>query len=145
MKTPREILLARHRAAESELDAIRRAVVNDLNNKDAKAQSPSDGFVSVFLRCLSMPWRELILPSRRVWAGLAAVWLLIFIVNVSQRDTVSSVTGKPVSSAPVMMSWQVQQRWMNELLTDRSAPPDADRPRNVTPRPRTENFGMTTV
>jgi hypothetical protein len=145
MKTPREILLARHRVAEPKLDAIRRAVVHDLNNKDAKAQSSEAGFASLCLRCLSAPWRELVLPSHRVWTGLAAVWLLIFIVNVSQRDTVSSVTGKPVSSAPVMMSWQVQQRLMNELLTDRSAPPEADRPRNVTPRPRTENFGITTV
>ena len=55
-----------------------------------------------------------------------------------QRDPVSSVTGQPVRSPAVMMSWQVQQRWMDELLADRSASPAADRPRNVPPRPRTE-------
>jgi hypothetical protein len=145
MKTPREILLARHRAAGPKLDAIRRAVVNDLNNKDVKAQSRAGQFGALCLRCLGTPWRELVLPNRRVWTGLAAVWGVILIINVSQRDRVSSVTGKPVSSAPVIMSWQVQQRWMNELLTDRSMPSEADRPRNVVPRPHTENCGITTV
>jgi hypothetical protein len=143
MKTPREILLARHHAADSKLDVIRRAVVHDLNNKDAKTQSWGDGFVSLFLRCLSTPWRELVLPSRRIWTGLAAVWGLVFIVNFSQRDTVSGVTGKPVSSAPVMMSWQVQQRLMNEVLADRVTPPEADRPRNAVPKPRTEKNEIT--
>jgi len=37
-----------------------------------------------------------------------------------------------------MLSWQVQQRWMDELLADRSVPPTADRPRMMPPRPRTE-------
>ena len=144
MKTPRDILLERHRAAEPTLDAIRRGVVaGEFNNKETK--EPKEGLVAWLLRCLTAPWRELILPSRRIWTGLATVWALIFIINLSQRDTISSVTGKPVRSPAVMMSWQVQQRWMNELLADRLAPPEADRPRNVTPRPRTENSGVATV
>ena len=142
MKTPREILWERHEAAEPKLDAMRRAVVNELNNKDAKAQGGGFNFVSWCLGCLSAPWRELILPSRRVWTGLAVVWILILAVNFSQRDNVSSVTGQPVRSSPVMMSWQVQQRLMNEVLADRVAPPDADRPRNVAPKPRTETNEM---
>ena len=142
MKTPREILLARHGNVEPKLDGIRRAVVNELNNKAAKTQSWAAGFVSWCLDCLSAPWRELILPSGRVWTGLAVVWALILVVNVSLRDNVSSVTGQPVHSAPVMMSWQVQQRLMNEVLADRVAPPDVERPRNDVPRPRTETDEM---
>jgi hypothetical protein len=138
MKTPREILLARHGSAGPKLDAIRRAVVGDLNNQDANAQRGESNFVSWCLGCLSTPWRELILPSRRIWTGLAAVWALVLVVNVSLRDNVSSVTGQPVHSSPVMMSWQVQQRLMNEVLADRMTPPDVDRPRNVVPKPRTE-------
>ena len=138
MKTPREILLERHGNVQPKLDGIRRAVVNDLN-QDAKAQSWAAGLVAL---CLGFPnklWNELILPSRRVWTGLAVVWALILVVNVSLRDNVSSVTGQPVHSSPVMMSWQTQQRLMNEVLADRMAPPDTDRPRNVAPKPRTQN------
>lgn len=142
MKTPREILLARHQAAEPRLDAIRRAVVHELNNQDAKAPSGVTVFASLCRRCFAAPWRELILPSRRIWTGLAAVWILIFIINVSLRDNVSSVTGQPVRSPAVMMSWQAQQRWLNELFADRSTPPEADRLRNAAPKPRTEKYEM---
>ena len=142
MKTPREILTAQHRAAEPKLDAIRAGVLA-AEFKAGPASSMSrledggkleTGATSFFL----LIWRELILPSRRIWAGLAAAWLLLFIVNVSQRDTVSSVTGRPVRSQAVMMSWQAQQRWMNELLADRSLSPEADRPKNSPLKPRTE-------
>lgn len=144
MKTPRELLLERHRAAEPRLDAIRRAVVaKEFNNNGTKEQSGD--LVALFRGCLNTPWRELILPNRRIWTGLAALWLLIFIFNISQRDTVNSVTGQPVLSSAVTISWQVQQRWMNELLTDRTMTPDMDRPRNEVTKPRTERSRTTNV
>jgi hypothetical protein len=88
---------------------------------------------------------ELIWPCRRIWTGLAAVWVLLFIVDFSQRDNVSGVTGKPARSGEVIMSLQAQQRWMNELLADRSAPPETDRSRNFAPKPRSETLGTATV
>ena len=142
MKTPREILLERHRAVEPKLDTVRRALVGELNNKEIKEQRGANGFTKWYLRFLSQLWRELVLPSRRIWTGLAAVWMVLFVINISQRDNVSSVTGQPVRSAPVMMSWQTQQRLMNEVLADRMAPPDVDRPRNDAPKPRTETNGV---
>lgn len=145
MKTPREILFARHESATPKLDAIRREVVRELNNQATQKQSFSANFVSSLLGCSNIFWRELIFPCRRIWSGLAAVWLVLFLVNLSQRDDVSSVTGKPVRSAEVMMSVQAQQRWMNELLADRAAPPEADRPRNFTPKPRSEKSEVATV
>jgi hypothetical protein len=146
MKTPREILFARHQAAAPKLDAVRRSVVEGLNNEDAKTHSFLSSFVPWCLGCSNKIWWELIWPCRRIGTGLAAVWLLIFIVNFSQRDPVSSATGRPVHAQAVMMSWQVQQRWMNELLADRSAtPPEADRPKSVPLKPRTENNEMMTA
>jgi hypothetical protein len=143
MRTPREILLARHRAAAPRLDAIREAVLGGLNFQPAKPQQPwAAGFLSLWLRGPNRLWCELILPSRRMWTGLAAVWCLLFIINVSQRDMASGVAGQPVRSPTVMMSWEVQQRWVDELLADRSAPPEADHPRTVPPRPRTEETEM---
>jgi hypothetical protein len=138
MKTPREILLARHRAAAPQLDAIRHAVVNDLS-RPTPGGAWLANLVAACLRLLTAPWRELVLPARRTWTALAAVWVLLLVINLSQRDPVSSVTGRLARPQPVMMSWQAQQRWLNELLTDRAAPADTDRPRNTAPRPRTEN------
>jgi len=146
MKTPRELLFARHQAATPKLDAIRRAVVAaEFNHQDTKAQSGPFVFVTWCLGGFNQVWLELIWPCRRIWSGLAMVWVLIFIVNFSQRDNISSVTGKPVRSGEVIMSLQTQQHWLNELLADRSIPPDTERPRNLTPLPRTEKSETATV
>jgi hypothetical protein len=139
MKTPREILLERHRAADAKLDAIRRAVMaRELNNQATKEQS--SGLVALLRCCSNAFWRELISPNRRIWSGLAAVWILIFIVNFSERDPRSSVGENPVHAPAVMMSWQTQ-RMMAELLADRATAPDADRPKSNPSKPRTEISG----
>jgi hypothetical protein len=76
---------------------------------------------------------------------LAAMWILLLVINLSQRDRVNNITGQAVHSAPVMMSAQMQQRLINEVLADRAAPPEVDRPKSVVPRPRTESSGITKV
>lgn len=145
MKTPRDILFARHQAAAPKLAAIRRAVVSELNHQGTKEPSFPASFVSSLLGCSNKLWLELIWPSRRVWSGLATVWVLLLLINVSQRDNASSVTGQTVRSCGTVMSLQAQQRLMNELLADRSTSPDADRPRNFSPKPRTETSATATV
>ena len=142
MKTPREILIARHRAAGLKLDAIRRAVVSDLNNQETKEQS-SDSFLAAwFLRCSKTFWQELILPSRRTWSGLAAVWLLIIAVNVAERDRSHAGTS---SAAPAIMSFKEQQKILNELIANRTPVSEADRPKTIVPQPRTELLQWQTV
>ncbi len=145
MKTPRDILFARHQAAAPKLDALRREVLMKLNHQDTKAPSGAANLVSWCLGGAKQLWRELVWPCRRIWTGLATAWVLIFVINVSQRDNVSSVTGKIVRPGGVVMSLQAQQRWMNELLADRSISPEADRPRNYAPKPRTEISEPATV
>jgi hypothetical protein len=145
MKTPREILLARHRAAEPKLDAIRQAAVATIRDRRPAVMTTGEaGLQALWWHWATAPWRELILPSRRIWTGLAAVWIILIIVNVSQRDAGAGKARSGGGIAP-MASWQVQQRWMNELLADRSSPPDVDRPRNAAPRPRSEHLGIDTA
>jgi hypothetical protein len=79
-------------------------------------------------------WSELVLPSRRTWAGIAAAWVLILVVNFALRDPAPA--GKTMVPAPAMMSFQEQQRLINELLADRAQPRDADRPKTVQLGPR---------
>ena len=130
MKTPREILLARHQAVMPKLDAIRNEAVSRL---------PTARRGEVLIHLPMRFWQELVLPCHRLWAGLATVWVLLFIVNFAQRDNVNSITGQPAQPELVVMSLQAQQRWLNELLADRAAPVEADRPRHFAPKPRTEN------
>jgi hypothetical protein len=145
MKTPREILLARHRTAEPKLDAIRRSVVLELNNEGAKTQSFWFSFVPLRLCCLDKLWLELVWPCRRIWTGLAAVWVLLAIVNFSQRDSSQVYLAKSSSPAAMTMTFRDQQKILNELFADRSLPAEADRPRVFSPKPRTETMRLETV
>ncbi len=134
MKTPREILLAQHRAAEPKLDGIRQSIVTTVCERQSQTAT-----TTIFQTL----WQELFLPSRRLWSGLATVWLLILAINLAQREP--SPDGKMIASAPTMMSLREQQRWMNELFADRSAPVEAAPPKTFSPKPRTENYQAFTV
>lgn len=139
MKTPREILLARHRAAGARLDAVREAVLAQLRSEAAQAPVRTVGLADFFLHLAIAPWRELILPARRVWTSLAAVWAVLILVNVLQGDHIAGGKGHSARPPSIMVNWPVEQHWMNEFLADRAMPGDADRPRNAVPRPRTED------
>ena len=138
MKTPREILSGQHRLAESKLDAIRSEVVAQCREGRRVVVAKS---VLTYLPVLL--WRELIFPSRRTWAGIAAAWALILVVNFSLRDP--GQDGAAKVTAPEMMSFQEQQKLVNELLADRFVPVDLDRPKTFTPRPRSERSTVLTV
>jgi len=73
MKTPRDILLARHQAAAPKLDDIRCEVVRQLNNKETKEQSQAPFFVAWLLGCLNLAGIISAEPSRleRPGGGMA--------------------------------------------------------------------------
>jgi hypothetical protein len=136
MKTPREILLEQHQAIAPKLDAIRREVVAGLRPEDTKAQSWAIHLVSWCLRGSNKLWRELVFPSRRIWAGLATAWLLILAVNFSLRDRSPAAATKS-SSPEIFMSFRQQER----LLAELTEPDDlyiAEPPKKFSPKPRTE-------
>jgi hypothetical protein len=138
MKTPREILFARHQADVPKLDAIRREAVAGLNRQGAKAQSWPMFLVTWCLGGSNKFWQELIFPCRRIWTGLAAVWVLLFIVNLSQRDGPQFNEAKSSPPTEMMMTFRDQQKILNDLLADRLVPAEAMRPKIFSPKPRTE-------
>ena len=142
MKTPREILLERHRVAGPKLDAMRDGIILKLNHIGTEAQRGKISLLSLLLGGFNKMWCELVLPSRRVWSGLAAVWVLILVVNFAERDPAPA--GK-ATAAPVMMNLAEQQRLLNELFADRTPAADADREKTFSPKPRTEKFQTTAV
>jgi hypothetical protein len=139
MKTPRDILFARHQSSEPKLDAIRRSVVARGYADSGRDQAgESVGF-------LTRLWLELVWPCRRIWTGLAAVWVLLFIVNVSQRDDSHALSAKSAAPIGMMMAYRGQEKILAELLEDWSQPREADRPRNFVPKPRSEISGTAAV
>ena len=141
MKTPRDILLARHRAAEPKLDAIRKAV---LAKAITPAPEPRPPRIGAFALGLTL-WREVILPSRRAWSGLAATWMLIALINLAESRGSQGTTAKPTAQSNMADSFIEQQKLLGELLTDRTPATDADRPKTFTPKPHTEATGSKMV
>ena len=139
MNTPRDILFARHRDAEPKLDAIRRKVVAQHCSDTAREQTAAGfGF-------LTRLWLELVWPCRRIWTGLAVVWVLLFIVNISQRDDSHAISANSSPPAGMMMAYRGQEKILAELLGDWSQPREADRQRNFVPKPRSEICGTAAV
>ncbi len=133
MKTPREILSARHRAAEPKLDAIRQSAVAAVY--DRRSSPPPTTIAAHILKTL---WHELILPSRRIWTGLAAVWILILAANFSMRDHPQRQMAKSVS--PEMAhSFQQQEQLLTELIGPID-PSVAEPQKSYTPRPSSQRL-----
>jgi hypothetical protein len=126
MKTPRDILFVRHQAVVPKLDAVRREVVTELNHQGTKEQSWPASVVALLLGCSNKLWLELIWPCRRIWTAFAAVWILIFVVNLSQRDSSQNMIVKSTPSPEMMMTFRDQQKLLNELFADRSLPVEAE-------------------
>jgi hypothetical protein len=81
---------------------------------------------------------SLLWPHPKAWAGLAAVWIFIFAVNFSMRDSSPRLAEKSAPPSPeVIVELRQQQRLFAELIGPRESR-DADRPRIFTPRPRGE-------
>jgi anti-sigma factor RsiW len=83
--------------------------------------------------------KDVIWPRRTVWAGLAAVWMLILVGNLSLREHPQTVMAKsPRVSQEMVMAIKDRQSILAELLADHSLPRDADRQKFFLPKPRTE-------
>ena len=124
MKTPREIILESHRAAEPRLDRLGEAV---LAAELGTAHKASRGRANPVGAMMQKLWLELIWPYRRTWAGLAAVWVVLGVAYVTTRRPYDP-TAHAASQQP-MTSWVEEEQLLAQLL-DRppSAPAKAPAP-----------------
>jgi hypothetical protein len=133
MKTPREILLARHQAANPKLDEIRNAVVADLEPKPVREEERATPIVLKL-------WRELIWPCRRTWAGLAAVWLAIFVLNHSEMEGNRAALAKTsVPREEMRFALREQRRVLEEIVNPALPTVMAEPPRRPNNQPRSEH------
>ena len=131
-KTPREILLQRHQAADAKLNQTRRAVIVQMEKASV---TRAEGLP---LRALLKLWRELIWPCRRTWAGLTAVWLVLLVLQLASRDATEVVARKTPPPSPEVLQVLRQQHLLLAELVERSAPRVADQPKSTPARPRSQ-------
>jgi hypothetical protein len=133
MKTPREILLERHHAVESKLDAIRQsalAAVGDRREADSPAVTDRRD-----------RWRESLISLRWHLAGLGAAWLVIVLLNLSVGHSVGLAAAIPRGKIPspqiILASLRENRRELLELIQPvewREVQP----PKSILPRPRSQ-------
>jgi len=142
MKTPREILLARHRGAEPALDAVRKDAVKAIaDNRGVAARVKTNPASSLWMVC-----RELFVPARGIWAGLAVCWALIFVLHFAGRETPAVVVNVSPQPTPEMLAaLRPQQQLFVELLSGDTKQNDADQPRRSRPQPHSEIRGWSAL
>jgi len=132
MKTPREILLQRHQAADAKLSQIRRDVIAQM---ESSSVTRAEGLPR---RALTKVWHELIWPCRQTWAGLATVWVVLLTLQLASRDASAVVARKSPPPSREMLRVLRQQQLLLAELVDRPESRAADRPKVVPLRPRSE-------
>jgi hypothetical protein len=135
MKTPREILLARHRAADPKLDARREEVTARLAAQRQAGTTPRDAQNRRFT------WRDLIWPSPWALTSLAGAWVLIFALNLAADGGSGEATlarAPVVPAALVEMAAAERRLLMTSLLESPPPEPVSPSPESSRPRPRSE-------
>ena len=103
MKTPRELLLERHRATEPKLDAIRQETVARLAEESADGHARAEALAGnsrTRLSALRSSCRDLLLSFRWHLAGLSAAWLVVLVLNIDPSPTPSSALAKQNLPSP---------------------------------------------
>jgi hypothetical protein len=132
MKTAREILLERHETVVPKLNAIRHEIIREGRRVAVPKFRVADTATLPILI-----WRELIFPCRRIWTSLAAIWILIFIFNFSQRDKSELMAKKsPLPSPEMILAFRQQEKLLAELIGPNE--PQAEPPKTFLPQPRSE-------
>jgi hypothetical protein len=119
------------------LRAGRRAAVREITAADP-ASLPAR--LSAFSHQLS----TLFWPHPKVWAGLAAIWIFIFAVNVSMRDEEPVMARKPAAAPEITAELKQEKRLLVELIGPRDIS-EADRSKSFVPLPRSERVEFLTV
>ena len=104
MKTPREVLLSRHRNVEPKLNRIWYDVLKPRLRGN-------------------VVWRELIWPCRRVLGGLACAWALIIALHLASSEPAIRDAGKAAPQSRDEMLALAEQR---QMLAQMIAPPLAE-------------------
>ena len=132
MKTPREVLLKQHRSVEPKLDRMWTSNLSpELRSEGTPARK------NVFFAVGWTLWRELIWPSRRIWAGLACAWVVIVALNLASFGPAPQIASKAEPRSRDEMQALIEQRHMLAQMLDPLSEPSGKRKTNL-PGPRSD-------
>lgn len=121
MKTTREILSQRHAAATPQLDAIRRALVQQLRAGTPPARPWWQSF-----------WREIFVAPRAIWGTIGVAWVAILVL---QWTAANPATRSPGSSPRAFDSAFREQYELLRIELGWSLPPAPPNPPARNPPP----------
>jgi hypothetical protein len=149
MKTPREILLKQHRTVEPKLDRMwNESLAPTVAAVYDRRESGQGREVGAHLSPLQLVgqtlWRELILPCRRIWAGLACAWVVIAVLNLASSESAPQVARNvsPPSSEEVRALIE-QRQMLAQLIGPPPVPGDAQK--RSSPGPRSERAAQSSA
>jgi hypothetical protein len=82
--------------------------------------------------------KALLWPNPKAWAGLAAVWVLIAVINFSMRDTTPMTAEMSAPSSPAAVAELRSQQRMFAELSGQIEPQEADRQKIFPLKPHSE-------
>jgi len=65
-------------------------------------------------------WNELIWPSRKTWAALAAVWVGLAVLYLTTQDTQRTEVAPTVIDGRTMALWGEQQKMLMQMVNPRT-------------------------
>jgi hypothetical protein len=81
--------------------------------------------------------KDMIWPCRRIWAGLATVWLVLLFVNLSQHDPGRTEAMKTQPSLEMLRAFLAQEGFLVEL-SQPARKPEVKPPKPAVTEPRSE-------
>jgi len=122
MKTPRELILARHQSAEAKLKAIRAedlAACARSAGEASRRSTPAFDLMTAAVRV----WQEAFWPWRRAWLGMAAIWVAILAFGLAARDTPNTTSARsPRPDPQVLAVLRGQKQLLAQLLGPEALP-----------------------
>ena len=103
---------------------------------------PPDPRPSIF-STLTHQLSTLFWPHSKAWAGLAAVWVVIFTLQLTSRDPTEVVARITPPPSPEMLMVLRQQKLLLAELVERAEPRAAERPKALPLRPRSDRYHET--
>lgn len=104
----------------------------------ARASVPAPRPAPSFLSTLNHQLSALLWPNPRAWAGLAAVWALIFAFNYFTGDRPEVMAATLPPPTPQMIRIAQEERRVLVQMVEPYEEPSAEPPKPFVPRPRGE-------
>jgi hypothetical protein len=120
-----------------------RAIPGDWRNeilgaaKSATSKQYEPNRLTSFLSTLNHQLSTILWPCPQAWAGLAAVWLVILTVNLTNTDRTPQIANSEAPTPEIIMALKEQRRELAELVGHFDVEP-VEPPKIVPPRPRSE-------